>query len=51
MMKSILPYLPLLNIVILAVIPYLVRHDREHTRIWLLIRQVCSKLHIEHGEP
>ena len=43
-------YLPLLNILILAIVPYLVKHEKEHTRLWLLIRQVCSKLHIESGD-
>jgi len=43
-------YLPLLNILILVVVPYLVKHEKEHTRIWLLLKQVCTKLHIETGE-
>ena len=43
-------YLPLLNILILAIVPYLVKHEKEHTRLWLLIRQVCAKLHIDSGE-
>jgi len=43
-------YLPLLNILILAIVPYLVKHEKEHTRIWLLLKQVCTKLHIETGE-
>ena len=43
-------YLPLLNILIVAVIPYIVKHEKEHTRIWLLMRQVCEKLHINSGE-
>jgi hypothetical protein len=43
-------YLPLLNILILFVVPYLVRHEKEHTRIWLLMRQICKKLDIDSGE-
>jgi len=43
-------YLPLLNILILVIVPYLVKHEKEHTRIWLLLKQVCTKLHIETGE-
>ena len=43
-------YLPLLNILILAVVPYLVKHEKEHTRLWILLKQVCSKLHIESGD-
>ena len=43
-------YLPLLNLLILAVVPYLVKHEKEHTRLWILLRQVCGKLHIDHGE-
>lgn len=43
-------YLPLLNLLVLAVIPYLVRHEKEHTRLWLLMRQICVKLHIEGGD-
>ena len=48
-MKTLLPYFPLLNLLLLGVVPYLVRHEKEHTRIMLLIKQVCSKLHIETG--
>jgi hypothetical protein len=43
-------YLPLLNILLIVIVPYLVKHEKEHTRIWLLIRQVCTKLHIDSGE-
>lgn len=43
-------YLPLLNLLLLAVVPYLVRHEKEHTRLWLLMRNVCSKLHIDSGD-
>jgi len=43
-------YLPLLNILLLVIVPYLVKHEKEHTRIWLLLKQVCTKLHIETGE-
>lgn len=43
-------YLPLLNLAILVVIPYLFKHEKEHTRLWLLLRQVCVKLHIESGD-
>ena len=43
-------YLPLLNILLLAIVPYVVKHEKEHTRLWLLVKQVCVKLHIENGE-
>ena len=43
-------YLPLLNLLLLAVVPYLVRHEKEHTRLWLLMRNVCSKLRIDSGD-
>ena len=43
-------YLPLLNVLILFIVPYLVKHEKEHTRLWLLVKQVCQKLHIESGD-
>ena len=43
-------YLPLLNLILLCVIPYFVKHEKEHTRLWLLMGQVCEKLHIKSGD-
>ena len=43
-------YLPLLNILIVAVVPYIVKHEKEHTRLWLLIKQICGKVHIDSGD-
>ena len=49
-MKTILPYLPLLNFLIIPLMGWIVKHERQHAKIWLLIRQVCGKLKIETGE-
>ena len=43
-------YLPLLNVLILFIVPYLVKHEKEHTRLWLLVKQLCDKAHISSGE-
>lgn len=34
----------------LFIVPYLVKHEKEHTRLWLLIKQLCVKNHIEPGD-
>lgn len=43
-------YLPLLNFLILGIIPYLVRHEKCHAKLDLLIEQVCKKLDISTGK-
>ena len=48
-MRSILPFLPF-YVGLIPVVVYIVKHEKEHTRIWLLLKQVCSKLHIINGE-
>ena len=49
-MKNLAQYLPLLNLLVFPIGIYVVKHEKEHTRIWLLIKQVCTKLHIESGD-
>lgn len=48
-MKAYLIYLPMLNILVLPILVWVVKHEKEHTRIWLLIKQVCQKMKIESG--
>ena len=47
-MRYLLPYIPF-YLPILGVLGYIIRHEKEHTRIWLLVRQLCSKSHIDDG--
>lgn len=49
-MKALLPYLPLLNILLFPLMGWIVRHEKQHTRIWLLLRQVCDKMKIVTGD-
>lgn len=42
-------YLPLLNVLVVPVIIYIVRHEKCHARIELLLKQICSKLNIING--
>ena len=48
-MKTLIPFLPF-YVGLIPVVVYIVKHEKEHTRIWLLLKQVCSKLHIINGE-
>lgn len=43
-------YLPLLNLLLLTILPYLVRHQKEHNRLVIIVRQICQKLNINGGE-
>ena len=48
-MRYLLPYLPF-YIPIVGAVAYIVRHEKEHTRLWLLVKQLCGKAHIDNGE-
>ena len=43
-------YIPFLNLLILAVIPYLFAHEKKHARFTVYLRQICAKLGIECDE-
>jgi hypothetical protein len=47
-MRSLIPYLPF-YLPMLGVLTYMVRHEKEHTKIWLLVKQLCTKAHIDDG--
>ena len=47
-MRSLIPYLPF-YLPMLGVLTYIVRHEKEHTKIWLLVKQLCTKTHIDDG--
>jgi len=40
-------YLPLLNIMILFLIPALIRHGKEHTALIIYIQKICEVLKID----
>ena len=48
-MRYLIPYLPF-YIGLIPVVVYIVKHEKEHTRIWLLLKQICAKLHIVDGD-
>ena len=47
-MRSLIPFLPF-YLPMLGVLAYIVRHEKEHTKIWLLVKQLCTKTHIDDG--
>jgi hypothetical protein len=47
-MKNLIPFLPF-YVPLLGALGYIIRHEKEHTRIWLLVKQLCSKAHIDDG--
>jgi len=47
-MRSLIPYIPF-YLPIMGIFLYVVRHEKEHTKIWLLIKQLCTKAHIDDG--
>lgn len=49
-MRTILPFLPLLNLILIPVAGWVLKHEKEHTKLWLLLRQVCVRLKIETGD-
>lgn len=49
-MRTLVQFLPLLNVLVIPLMAFMVKHEKEHTKIWLLLRQVCAKLKIETGE-
>jgi len=48
-MKNLLPYLPVLNVLVIPLMGFFFKHEKEHAKLWLLLRQVCKKLNIEDG--
>lgn len=42
-------YLPLLNVLIIPLMIYCVKHESRHARIELLIKQICKKIDITDG--
>jgi hypothetical protein len=48
-MRTLLPYLPF-YIPLMGLIIYIVRHEKDHTKIWLLVKQLCAKARIENGD-
>jgi len=47
-MRSLLPYLPF-YVPFLVTLSYVIKHEKEHTKLWLLIKQLCTKAHIDDG--
>jgi len=45
-MRSLLPYLPF-YIPVVGVLAYLVKHEKSHTRIDILLKNICAKLNIK----
>ena len=48
-MKNLLPYLPVLNVLVIPLMGFLFKHEKEHAKLWLLVKQLCTKTHIDDG--
>lgn len=46
-MESYLQFLPLLNLLFIPIMRHMIKHEKCHTRIEVLLENVCKKLDIE----